>query len=772
MRLTLRTLLAYMDGVLESEDAEEIARKVEESEFATGVVHRTRDVVRRLRLGAPPLEPRGKGLDANSVAEYLDNTLSSDRVTDFEKLCLESDVHLAEVAACHQILTYVLGSPADIEPDTRQRMYELVGTPGKDRPAEAPAQDADLNRPMTAAARRAAAAAAANGAPRDDTDGQAVSPQRDRPEVPDYLRDPPPAPKTGRVLAIVLLLVVGAAIVIGSQPAWLPNFLKFGPAQDVALKDKEDSNANQGDTGKSPDDANTDNSGAPQGNHAESNTTESNGAARPEGSPELRQPDDANQVGRGDGSGNGTGDHLVNPIPPLPDADTTNHNDTTNHGANSNAAANPPANNDAANNAAGNAGSADGGNVANNAGSTGGNGEVVDPNLPGNIPLPVVTPREAGVLSSTESVLLRFGGNPPSLTRVPPKGKVFTNEPLVSLPDFRNVISFADGVSLDAVGETHFELEPVGAETDIPRIRLEDGRIVLTTVGAINKQLRIRTGNLEYALTFLQPGSVLAISAQRVRQEGGVPDEQAAPYELVVSAVAGKTVWESFARGGRWELSAGQQWAQQAGPSDPFVASVSPPDWVSNMGISPLAAKATEPLEVHIRGELAVRARQALLEMVSSNRIEVSALATRCLAAIDDFAPVIESLDDERYRSYWDDQVASLQAAVARSPESASLVNIALQTNRSEDAPELYRMLWGYTATDLRDGGHAQKLVEYLSHDDLDFRLLASWNLKRITGIDTIIYRPEGSPNARQRAATQWRLKLDAGQIVPQSVQR
>jgi len=95
MRLTLRTLLAYQDDVLEPADMDEIRQKVESSEFASSLASRIHDVTRRLRLRAPKVVGRGMGHDPNTVAEYLDNTLAAERVPNFEKVCLESDVHLA-----------------------------------------------------------------------------------------------------------------------------------------------------------------------------------------------------------------------------------------------------------------------------------------------------------------------------------------------------------------------------------------------------------------------------------------------------------------------------------------------------------------------------------------------------------------------------------------------------------------------------------------------------------------------------------------------------
>jgi hypothetical protein len=126
MRLTLRTLLAYLDDTLEPAEIKEIGQKVAESQTAQELIARIKQVSRRRRLSAPPPASTGGSLDPNTVAEYLDNTLPSEQLAEVEKLCLESDVSLAEIATCHQILTLVLGEPALVPPSAKRRMYALV----------------------------------------------------------------------------------------------------------------------------------------------------------------------------------------------------------------------------------------------------------------------------------------------------------------------------------------------------------------------------------------------------------------------------------------------------------------------------------------------------------------------------------------------------------------------------------------------------------------------------------------------------------------------
>ena len=164
MRLTLRTMLAYLDEVLDPADSEALGKKINESEFASGLVQRIKTVSKKVRMDAPKLDGKGMGNDANTVSEYLDSTLPQDRVGDFERICLESDRHLAEAAACHQVLTLVLGKPADVPQELRDKIYALG------HPESAPAKAKKAASPPIPTA--------ANGKP------AATQPA----EVPDYLR--------------------------------------------------------------------------------------------------------------------------------------------------------------------------------------------------------------------------------------------------------------------------------------------------------------------------------------------------------------------------------------------------------------------------------------------------------------------------------------------------------------------------------------------------------------------------------------------------------
>jgi hypothetical protein len=124
MRLTLRTLLAWLDDTLHPTQVTEIGKQVAESPFAQELSERIHRVTRQRRLTVPP-SSGPDGTDANVVAAYLDNDLDPEAVAEYEKKCLSSDVNLAEAASVHQILS-LLGQKVKVPAEARARMYQLV----------------------------------------------------------------------------------------------------------------------------------------------------------------------------------------------------------------------------------------------------------------------------------------------------------------------------------------------------------------------------------------------------------------------------------------------------------------------------------------------------------------------------------------------------------------------------------------------------------------------------------------------------------------------
>ncbi len=115
MRLTLRTLLAYRDGVLSSAETSDLHQRINQTEVASNLLRRIEALVQQKQMLAPKAIGEGLGGDANSVAEYLDDCLPSDQVAEFERICIaESDLVLAELAHCHQLLADALSSKVHV----------------------------------------------------------------------------------------------------------------------------------------------------------------------------------------------------------------------------------------------------------------------------------------------------------------------------------------------------------------------------------------------------------------------------------------------------------------------------------------------------------------------------------------------------------------------------------------------------------------------------------------------------------------------------------
>lgn len=121
MRLTLRTLLSWKDGMLDADAARDIAARVESSEAARRLAERIDAVASDGSLSAAAPDAAGFAADANTTAEYLDNTLEPGQLAEFERACFQSDALLAETAAAHEMLASWWRDPAPALPAAASR---------------------------------------------------------------------------------------------------------------------------------------------------------------------------------------------------------------------------------------------------------------------------------------------------------------------------------------------------------------------------------------------------------------------------------------------------------------------------------------------------------------------------------------------------------------------------------------------------------------------------------------------------------------------------
>ena len=121
----------------------------------------------------------------------------------------------------------------------------------------------------------------------------------------------------------------------------------------------------------------------------------------------------------------------------------------------------------------------------------------------------------------------------------------------------------------------------------------------------------------------------------------------------------------------------------------------------------------------------------SLREQLHHRRIEVRALAARCLAALDQFDALLDALSEPEFKSFWENHILALQHAITRSPETSVRLRGEWERKRDEtEAAQRYRLLWGYNPEQLQANG-AQQLVGYLEHPSMDVRVLSSQLLQQ-----------------------------------------
>jgi hypothetical protein len=240
-------------------------------------------------------------------------------------------------------------------------------------------------------------------------------------------------------------------------------------------------------------------------------------------------------------------------------------------------------------------------------------------------------------------------------------------------------------------------------------------------------------------------------------------DPQTHPSGAVAAlyVAQGGAAWQDDATQRTVRLPAPAQWAFDTPAGSPDATPKTLPKWIVTDSGNPLERRASATVAQAFAMDRP--ASLVLMEMAEHRQVEVRGLATRCLAYLGQFEPMLAALDDKALRWQWPEYVDQLRQAVVRGPAPATAVRQAIEKRFGAAGRDLYRMLWGYTDRQLA-AGQDTRLVNDLDHELLAVRVLAFWNLKDITGTG-FFYRPEDPPAKRQQAMQRWKQLQEVGGI-------
>lgn len=724
MRLTLRTLLAYLDDVLPPDQAKEMGQKLSESGYATALVDRIKEVMRRRRLSAPDLSGKAAGIDPNIVAEYLDNELTPAEVADVEKICLDSDVHLAEVAAAHQILTIVLGEPVEVRPELRSRMYALGPVAMSDRMR---ASEDSSSRPMPTVHSNIPSVAATVATPHVSMLDESIS---------DPLKSTGSWKQTG-VLALVVLVGVGWISLLLRDDT-VTNGLKSNKSPNDVVSDDGAKRSEKLDPSRNeePTSATEKSVSVAADDHNELPPVK-NVAVTSSPKNELPDLDAGTQVAEAE------------PLPkklPRKEKPVVIEN-----------AAPPKA--DAA------------------------PAQAEPVTLPATKMM--YTSKEGILLhfdkSVNDFVVL------PRRAELRPGDRLASPDPFradIMIGDDVGLVALNGGTAVRCLPPTDrtplgFHLQQGSLLFEVKGLPASDENPndVNSPKPAAAKGLLIEVGFGDES-GWLELASDDALCGLEVRRheptqfetELGSPGVSAGLY-----VVRGTVRFTNSARKTTTAVGPGfvpitsdlvaNMKASEIGRPSQLVL----PDWL-DPDAKRAAAKLKRPYNTPFEKEF--DAEQPLLlsvpAIVNNPRPALSELAVKCLALTDSYQPLVKALIQGDHREARLAAITGLRQWLPTDPRNRPLLKAELARHvLPSDADAIYRLLWGFNMDDAKDAKKSRALVDWLDAEQVAIRELAFWHLQRLTGLKHE-YSPINPPGQRRAAVERWNMHLDkkAGALI------
>jgi len=751
MRLTLRTLLAYLDDLLEAGQSREIGEKISESGYASALVDRIREVMRRRRLTAPDPKSPNSGLDTNSIAEYLDNTLDPDAVADVEKVCLDSDVHLAEVAASHQILTLVLGEPVDVPARTRERMYAL-GPSGKPAGSGALVDEEgdsqfDSDPSVTIPSRHAAE----ESKPPNDTNGETFTKT-----IPDYLK---PVPLWRRMAPVAVGVLVGA---VWLAVAYVDPSIPLGKSSD------DGNTVAQIDPGTELAVSPEDSIGNDPGLEAAIGTTPEptpGQQSEPEVVAANKTPRDIAQLDGFDPDARPGTATVPMPAVPSPQPETELASTTPQPvtptlpdptpppvGTSVAAVTSPPT--------VGSSVSAPSTTVALTTPAS-------VPVKPETVVVPTV-PAPEMLYTSREGVLARKTDEGwltmPHRTAIRAGDRVASLEPFSALLEISSLdllIELKGGAVIEYLGAT---------EDEQVSLQLLSGRISMQRRSSDTKTEPIVVGLRlmdEPCRVTLQSQSALCGAelnmAEANAYEKDLGEDRYTGGLFVVNGrvgFVGKLAGDVRLVGPSWfPLTPVDRRAMAESDEQPPLLTI--PDWLdaSSSRISSTQRRYSSRFQNEIDDEQPLR--DSIPSIVKSKIPAISELAVKTMATTSMHNNLVQVLAEAEFLEARNAAIAGLRRWLPAAPENRETMRASLQRHFPPDQVDtLYRLLWGYSEDDARNPATSRLLVDWLGHDSQVIRQLAFNHVYRLTG-QRYDFRPINPANQRKVALDRWYSHLE-----------
>lgn len=748
MRLTLRTLLAYLDNILDEKDAAELRQKIEDSDFAKGLVQRIQSASARTRLGAPSVTGKGMGMDPNTVAEYLDNALSPDRVPDLERICLESDVHLAEVASCHQILAIVLGEMAHVDPGLRERIYR-IGSPDTDRTetedgqqavvasgqmvpdgtsgAESPVLDDVYPSPLAPVPPPTTVASVRRRIP-------GIRPEKM--QVPDYLRAGQRSNWKPLVITLCLAFLLSAVALRAMGPFDrshpLLRFVGGGPApvaeldssarsvvvDETPAREPEEDPSKDSRPGEQTDGPAVGAQTAEQPDKGIDTDVTHDTRRVDEDQPAIAVQDPDPSDPMDDGAREAPDFPATTPIP----ADVADESPVDDQ---------PAGQSDLA---------------------------ETSPTAPQEL---AGEPVEVGFVKMKDQHFpFRIDDSTQKWYRLPARSKLFSGDHLRILPTFQPEIVLAPGVQATFAGASSVHLTAPTSEGDAT-LTMDYGRAFFSTAGVPGARLRLTLGDRTCVVTFLDAASEIAVETRSFLPVGANPEVDPTQRVIRVFSVIGRIEWQDDPQASPVPVADGQV-RVLVDTSAETISAGELPSWILGNDLREIDRSASAILANFLVADRPISL--SLRERTQDRRTEIRALAAVSLSQLDSHEALVAELDDQRQRAHWSSSFEALRHAIARSPESAAAVREEFERLFPKLADQAYRLLFGFSQQQLVEGAD-ETLVGLLDHPSLCVRVLAFENLRRITGM-TLLYRPESSEELRRSRVRGWRDRLDNRTIL------